>query len=282
VAGTGKGVLFSHNGRDEGFDAMLVAEAEGGHGLAVMINANDNSRMMARIRRYVSTVWGQGEGTPVWPTPAATAGVAVSRELLARYAGYYEAAENQMIVFAPDAKGTGLQTISDGLTDEWLPAIDSASFGSSERPFWLQFAPGPAGGIDGVGLRRGTGAERKAPRIVPLPASLEPAPDPDPATTARIAAVVRLLISDPVALKDSPDLTPGTKQFLGWKNPALAGAESLTYLGEERVEGRGIKRNGGEVARVRMFRFNGTGGVRYLLIHTTGDGKLTDYDVVAR
>ncbi len=49
VEGKGHGLRFGHGGRDEGFDARLVAYAETGQGAAIMINANDNSQMISRI-----------------------------------------------------------------------------------------------------------------------------------------------------------------------------------------------------------------------------------------
>jgi hypothetical protein len=39
VQGTGANLRFSHGGRDEGFDAFLMAGAETGDGVAIMINA---------------------------------------------------------------------------------------------------------------------------------------------------------------------------------------------------------------------------------------------------
>jgi CubicO group peptidase (beta-lactamase class C family) len=47
--GTGKTLRFSHGGRDEGFDAFLMACAESGQGVVIMINANDNSGAMDRM-----------------------------------------------------------------------------------------------------------------------------------------------------------------------------------------------------------------------------------------
>jgi hypothetical protein len=47
---TGRALRFTHNGRDEGFDADLTATVNTGQGVAIMINANDDSRMVARIR----------------------------------------------------------------------------------------------------------------------------------------------------------------------------------------------------------------------------------------
>lgn len=53
--GNDKTLRFGHDGRDEGFDTVLVAGAECGCGVVVMINANENSgavsRMVEAVRR---------------------------------------------------------------------------------------------------------------------------------------------------------------------------------------------------------------------------------------
>jgi len=55
LEGSGKTLRFSHGGRDEGFDAFMMAYAESGQGVVIMINANDNSgavnRMVDAVRR---------------------------------------------------------------------------------------------------------------------------------------------------------------------------------------------------------------------------------------
>ena len=45
---------FNHGGRDVGFDALLMASAETGQGVVVMINANDNSGVINRIADAVA------------------------------------------------------------------------------------------------------------------------------------------------------------------------------------------------------------------------------------
>jgi CubicO group peptidase (beta-lactamase class C family) len=67
VEGAGSGLRFSHGGRDEGFDAHFVAYAETGQGAAVMINANDNSPVLARILELVAKEYGWSR-YPVLPT----------------------------------------------------------------------------------------------------------------------------------------------------------------------------------------------------------------------
>jgi CubicO group peptidase (beta-lactamase class C family) len=53
--GSGKTLRFEHGGRDEGFATLLLADAESGHGVVIMINANDNSgavnRMIEAVRK---------------------------------------------------------------------------------------------------------------------------------------------------------------------------------------------------------------------------------------
>jgi CubicO group peptidase (beta-lactamase class C family) len=53
--GSGKTLCFDHGGRDDGFDTLLMADAESGHGVVIMINANDNSGAMNRIAAAVRT-----------------------------------------------------------------------------------------------------------------------------------------------------------------------------------------------------------------------------------
>ena len=54
LSGAGNARTFGHNGRDEGFDAQMLAFAETGQGVVIMINANDNSRMMSLIVDFVA------------------------------------------------------------------------------------------------------------------------------------------------------------------------------------------------------------------------------------
>jgi len=51
---SGASLRFSHGGRDQGFDAMLVAYAETGQGAVVMINANENSPAVSRILQFIA------------------------------------------------------------------------------------------------------------------------------------------------------------------------------------------------------------------------------------
>jgi hypothetical protein len=53
LAGRGKLLRFSHEGRDEGFDSFMMPHAESGQGVVIMINASDDSGAMGRIANAV-------------------------------------------------------------------------------------------------------------------------------------------------------------------------------------------------------------------------------------
>jgi CubicO group peptidase (beta-lactamase class C family) len=280
VSGSGRALSFSHGGRDEGFDAQLMAFVETGQGAAIMINANDNSRFMGRTLAFIARTYDWSGAAP--DSPAVARGARIAPAELARLAGYYEAAENQMVTLVPDETSDGLETLVDGLPDEEYLAIDTARFGSAERQVWVTVSRGERGEVTGLLWRSGS-RERRMSRIAPLASSVTPMVDPDPALTGRIGAVVRALQQGGQAVADAIDLTPGAKRdFAGFPHTALEGLGALTYLGEENVTGRGLHRHGGDVARVRYYRVTTRAGRRYLLVHLTADGAVTDYDVVDR
>jgi CubicO group peptidase (beta-lactamase class C family) len=279
-----KGILrFSHGGRDEGFDAMLTALAEKGDGLIIMINANDNSRFMNRVEEFIARRWGWPDDATAEDASAAVRAVSIDPKRLARYGGYYEAAENNMTAFVPNPNGSGVQVLRDGLPDEDLLAMDSTQFGSNERAFDVRFSVDARGAVTGVVLRPGNPRERRAPRVSPLPSSLERTSDPDASLTTRITAALQAIRQGGAALSGAPDVTAGAKtDFSGGADPALSAVSSMSYLGQEDVSGRGVRRHGGDVARVRLYRMQTQTGPRYLLVHLTAAGTVTDYDVVER
>jgi CubicO group peptidase (beta-lactamase class C family) len=54
LAGAGKTLSFSHDGRDAGFDAFMIGFAETGQGAVIMMNANDNSGAMNAITKAIT------------------------------------------------------------------------------------------------------------------------------------------------------------------------------------------------------------------------------------
>jgi CubicO group peptidase (beta-lactamase class C family) len=274
---SGAASRFGHGGRDEGFDALLTACTETGQGAAIMINANDDSRMSARIIEVIAREyhWPGGSSTTPPKHPAAV----VDPDKLVACTGYYEFANNQMITFATEHGR--LVTIADGFPDdEFLPETD-VRFGSAERDIQVTFVKDGGGEVTGF-LWKEDGKEKKVPRIGPLFRSLKPRTDPDPARTERVVAALKALGQGGKALADSPVLTPGARADLGKGGPArdLAGLRSLNFLAEQDASGREIERHDGKVGRILHYRLVTDKADRALLIHLTGDGLIADYDIV--
>jgi len=78
-------------------------------------------------------------------------------------------------------------------------------------------------------------------------------------------------------------VTAAAKQaFADGIGSRLEGMETPVYLGEENVAGRGIRRHGSDVARVRYYAVRLRAGPRYVLAHLTADGTVADFDIVDR
>ncbi len=66
LGGAGRELRFSHNGRDDGFDANMVAYAQTGQGAVIMINANEDSRMVSRMLEVIAKEY-HWPGYPISP-----------------------------------------------------------------------------------------------------------------------------------------------------------------------------------------------------------------------
>jgi CubicO group peptidase (beta-lactamase class C family) len=275
LSGSGVARTFGHNGRDAGFDARLLAFAETGQGLVVMINANDNSGMMNRIEAAVGRKYN-------WPrrsssAPAATTRIApaVPLEIVT---GRYELSNNNMLTLA--AQDGRLFTDVNGLPDEEFLFLGGDRFGSTERNVSFRIARDGAGSVIGL-TWIDNGKERAIPRIGPLFASIEQANDPDPSFTNLVDAAVRAFAQGGKAVRGLPSLSSGARADLsGQPARLLAGVRAVTYLSAQDVTDRRIERHGAAVAKVLFYRVETARGVRFVLIHVTGDRLITDYDIV--
>lgn len=281
VEDSGSTLRFGHGGRDEGFDAFLYADAAG-HGIAIMINANDNSRLMGRIMNQVAQWYHWPQATWKYTPPAVVTGVPVDSTLLFGYAGYYEFAENQMQTLVPTDDRMGIDVLVSGIPDERFLPTDSVHFGSNDRGVRLTFIPDAHGEATGLTWRVGEPNERRVARVAPLPSTRHPVPDPDTALTRRSVAALAAVRQAGAALAEAPDITPGAKRdFAGGVGGQLDGVDAPDYLGEEDVSDRGIHRHGHDVSRVRYYAVMLGGGQRYVFVYLTAGGLVTDYDVVA-
>jgi CubicO group peptidase (beta-lactamase class C family) len=277
LTGSGAALRFSHGGRDEGFDAYLVGYAETGQGAAIMINANDNSKMVQRIVEAIAREYRWADYPAYHPTKQPVAHVA--EEELDAYAGRYEFANNEMLAFGTH-QGQ-LFTLSDGLLDEeFLPEAEGR-FHSTHEDVQIRFIKDGDGKVSGF-LRKADGKERKIPRIGPLFHSLKPQTDPDPARTEKVLTAFKALGLGGKAAAESPAMTPGMRTDLGNGGIArdLADVRSVVFLAEQDVAGRKIERHKGDVSRVLYYRLLKDTGDRFVLIHLNADGLITDFDIV--
>jgi hypothetical protein len=277
VSGTGAALMFEHNGRDAGFDAKMVASADTGRGLVVMINANDNSGMMNRIAAAVGRKYN-------WPprsasAPAATKGLTPAIPLDA-VTGRYELSNNNMLTLV--AKGESLFTDVNGLPDEEFLFMGGDRFGSTQGDTSFTIARDSSGAVIGLTWIV-NGKERPIPRIGPLFASMKAAADPDPSFTNAVEAALRAFAQGGDAVHELSRLSPGARAELsGAPVRQFAGVRRITYVSSQDVTGRRIERHGGAVAKVLFYRVETAERSRFVLVHVTGDNLITDYDIVEK
>jgi hypothetical protein len=63
--GQGETRRFLHDGRDDGFDTLLVGYAQTGEGAVVMINANDNTNVLKHVFAAIVKEYGWRDYVPV-------------------------------------------------------------------------------------------------------------------------------------------------------------------------------------------------------------------------
>jgi hypothetical protein len=268
---------FGHNGRDEGFDALMRAFAETGQGLVVMINANDNSGMMGRIAAVVGRKYNWPPRSS--PAPAATKRIAPDIPLDV-VTGRYELSNNNMLTLV--AQGASLFTDVDGLADEEFLFMGGDRFGSTQRDVSFRIARDTTGTIVGLTWIV-NGKERPIPRIGPLFASMKQAADPDASLTKSVDAALRAFAQGGEAVRSLPQLSSGARADLsGTPARQLTGVRGITYVSSQDVTGRRIERHGGAVARVLFYRLDTIQRGRLVLVYVTSDNQITDYDIVEK
>lgn len=261
---------FSHNGRDEGFDAAMTATTSG-QGVVIMMNANDDSDIMGRIQRIVARMYEWPNYRQPPSTPHAVTGVAAMDDLN----GHYEVRSSEPATFK--ARDGRLYSYVGGRLDEEFVPVGPDRFTRADGGETFQFRRDGSGHVVGASVTDPDGT-REAPRLGPLDldAAFPDARDPDRPRTRRLTALLRALADGSAGAQA---LTPGALRDHG-ASPAqdLSGIERVTYAGEEDVSGRGITRHGGDVARIVYLRARVGGRVHYVLMFLTKDGLLTELD----
>jgi len=264
------GVLrFGHSGRDEGFDARLEATTTG-QAYAIMINANDDSRLVGRIGDFIERAY-RWPGAPAYRPPNATPIAAAELEAAT---GLYDVGGGGFLTLV--ARDGHLYTSTGGAPDEEYVPLGHDRFASSDRDVTLALTRDGSGQV--VALARTAGTSTRAlPRLGPL---LRGASGTlDAAAAARGDSVLRALGTG--SLRTVGGVTAGARSDFGamtW--PPVAGLKDATLVGVARVTGGEVVRHGGAVARVGYFRVTTDAGPRRIVVYFTADGLVTDVDVI--
>jgi hypothetical protein len=179
-------------------------------------------------------------------------------------------------------RADGSLVLDDGgrLAGAFLP-ISATDFVAedADRGFVLTQGAG-RGAVTGMTLR--LGADRMAvQRIGPLPRSVASRPDPDPALTRRVEAVLQAFAQGGKTVETVSGLAPRARtDYARGPSPELVGIRGISFVAAQDVEGRGIERHGARVRRVLYYRFSSNRGGRYVLVYLTVEGLVTDQDVV--
>jgi hypothetical protein len=277
LSGSGASRTFGHNGRDEGFDARLTAFAETGQGVVIMINANDNSGMVGRIINAVARKY-------KWPPRSSAKPAVIERAAttvpLATVAGRYELSNNNMLTLV--AVDASLFSDVDGLPDDEFVPIGTDRFGLRDGNVSFTLARSAGGEIIGL-TWSANGRERAVPRIGALPSSIKPGVDPDASFTRKVLETITALGAGGERALALTTLTAGARNDLAAQPVRdLAGVGDPIFVASQDLTGRRIERHGGAVAKVLVYKIDTTRGPRYLMVHVTADGLITDYDVVEK
>ncbi|MCL7978076.1 MAG: serine hydrolase [marine benthic group bacterium] len=140
----GGGTWFQHGGADEGFQALLMASADGGRGIAVMANSDNGGALAREILRAVAMEY-EWDGFLEPPIE----GVQLARADLGAYAGRYRIGPTQV---ASITAGDGYLSVRSTLQNfsSRLTPIGDDRFVSDELGARLRFNRDPDGAVTSV------------------------------------------------------------------------------------------------------------------------------------
>ncbi len=196
---------------------------------------------------------------------------------LSALAGRYEYSNNRMLTVEA-AKGRLLAHLPGSENDFCSPLSDSV-FVCPEEALRLTFLRTPAGEVSGIEVQE-YDSKRRIPRIGPLPNTLTPAADPDPARTATILAILKAISQGGNAVQEAKGLSDGARADFSGPSEELEGVASIAYLAERDVMDMKLTRHAGRVAKVVYYQWKADKALRYIQVYLTPNGQVTDEDVV--
>jgi len=133
IQGSGPTARFTHGGRNEGFDTMLVAYTQAGMGVAIMINANDDSKFMLRVQDAVAQAYGWPDYHPyVTPKPIPDKEPAVTEQIKQIYVAA-QAGKLDETLFTPELARALARVIPGQVTNDLKAGGELQSISLVER-----------------------------------------------------------------------------------------------------------------------------------------------------
>jgi CubicO group peptidase (beta-lactamase class C family) len=159
LEGKDRSARFSHGGRDEGFDATLVAYTEGGQGAVIMTNANVDGDLFGEVLRSIASEYG-------WPDylPKERELAHVDPQVYREYAGEYSFASSRVLRVTADGDRLFGQITDENEKHELFP--ESATRFFSEIGPSLTFVRDEEGHVIAALIREG-GRSIRAKRLAP-------------------------------------------------------------------------------------------------------------------
>lgn len=243
-------------------------------GMTIILLMNSGADM-GRISRGVARQYIPSLGF------APAAGAAADTSRLAVYTGRYEFRNNFMLTIEQDG-GRLVERFPGRGGGDWLPG-PSATFYSEDLPVEMRFERDASGAVTGL-VWKSEEETRRAPRIGPLVHDVAAQPDPDPARTRAIASALQAFELGGAAVEELPAVTPDARRDFANGVRSLSGIASVSFLAVQDVAGRGIERHQALVDRVLYYRLSRGAAAApansCVLVYLTGDGRITDVDVV--
>jgi CubicO group peptidase (beta-lactamase class C family) len=259
---------LSHPGGAPGSGAILSRYPD--DGLTVILLANGGKAFMQALdlgvaRHYIP---GLAAARPIKLPPAR----------LDACVGYYNAYGSQILEAVRDGSSLFLDD-GGGVNNEFLP-VSNTRFVAEEADREFTVTRDARGSVTGATLRLGKDG-MAVQRIGPPAHTVTPQPDPDPALTRKIEAVLVAFAQGGKPVEDVPLLAPqARKDYAQGPAPELGGIRGITYIAGQDAAAQGIRRHGAMVAHVLYYRLLTKGPVRYVLVYLTPEGLVTDQDVV--
>jgi len=128
-------LYFGHNGADAGFQALLVASREGGHGAAIMVNSDSGIRLAMEILPAIARAFS-------WPgfAPEPRVPAPVDTEALEALVGLYEVRDHLILEVRRDADHLMGRVLLDSESTRLVPT-EEGTFIAQDDGAELHFEP---------------------------------------------------------------------------------------------------------------------------------------------